>query len=100
MPTEILLLSIVRALVEVAGMLLLGQGLLWLFGPKARDGNFVYDLFKKGTRPIIRLTRVISPRFVPDAHIGLIAFVLLLWVWFALAFAKRSLCLTQQLSCT
>lgn len=100
MPIEILLLSIVRALVEVAGMLLLGQGLLWLFGPKAREGNFVYDLFKKGTKPIIRLTRAISPRFVPDAHIGLIAFVLLLWVWFALAFAKHSLCLARQLSCT
>ena len=26
-----------------AGMLMLGQGVLWLFGPKARDGNFIYD---------------------------------------------------------
>ena len=45
MPTEIPLVSIARALVEDAGMLMLGQGLLWVFGPKARDGNFVYDLF-------------------------------------------------------
>jgi len=45
MPADILFLTIARALVEVAGMLLLGQGVLWLFGPKAREGNFVYDLF-------------------------------------------------------
>ena len=53
MPTEILLVSIARALAEVAGMFMLGQGVLWIFGPRARDGNFVYDLFKKGTSPII-----------------------------------------------
>ena len=77
MPTDILLVSIARALVEVAGMFLLGQGVLWIFGPKARDGNFVYDLFKKGTRPIIKLTRIITPRFVHDAHVGMVAFFFL-----------------------
>jgi hypothetical protein len=73
MPLDILLLTIARALVEVAGMMLLGQGVLWLFGPKGRDGNFVYDLFKMGTRPIVKATRVITPRFVPDAHVGMVS---------------------------
>lgn len=99
MPTDILLVSIARALVEVAGMLLLGQGVLWLFGPKARDGNFVYDLFKLGTRPIVKVTRAISPRFVHDAHIGLLAFLILAWLWLGLAFAKRYLCVSQGLQC-
>jgi hypothetical protein len=99
MPTDILLVSMARALVEVAGMLLVGQGMLWIFGPRARDGNFVYDLFKKGTGPIIRVTRHITPRFVHDAHIGLVAFMLLLWIWLALGFAKRYLCVTQQVNC-
>ena len=99
MPTDILLLSIARALVEVAGLLLLGQGMLWLFGPKARDGNFIYDLFKLGTRPIIKVTRAISPRFVHDAHIGLLAFFILVWLWLGLAFAKRYLCVSQGLQC-
>jgi hypothetical protein len=100
MPTEFVLVSIARALVEVAGMLMLGQGLLWIFGPKARDGNFIYDLFKKGTGPIIKATRIITPRFVHDAHVGLVAFMLLLWIWLGLGYAKRYLCVTQQLSCT
>src|SRR5688572_30696494 len=100
MPTDILLVTIARALVEVAGMLMLGQGILWIFGPKARDGNFIYDLFKMGTRPIIKVTRIITPRFVHDAHVGLVAFMLLLWIWLGLGYAKRYLCVTQQLSCT
>ena len=100
MPTDILLVSIARALVEVAGVFLLGQGLLWIFGPKARDGNFVYDLFKMGTRPIIKLTRAIAPRFVHDAHIGLLAFFFLLWLWLGLAYTKNHLCVARGLQCT
>jgi hypothetical protein len=99
MPIEILLVTIARALVEVAGTMLLGQGVLWLFGPKGRDGNFVYDLFKMGTRPIIKATRVITPRFVHDAHIGFVSFFILVWVWLALAFAKRYFCVLQGIQC-
>jgi hypothetical protein len=99
MPIEILLLSITRALVEVAAVMLLGQGALWLFGPRGRDGNFVYDLFKKGTGPIVKATRAITPRFVHDSHIGLVAFMILVWIWLALAFAKRYLCVAQGIQC-
>ena len=99
MPTDILLISIARALVEVAGLFLLGQGMLWLFGPKARDGNFIYDLFKKGTSPIIKLTRAISPRFIHDAHIWLVAFFFLAWMWVGLGLWKRYLCTLQNLQC-
>ena len=99
MPTDILVISITRALVEVAGMFLLGQGVLWIFGPKARDGNFVYDLFKKGTSPIIKLMRIISPRFIHDAHIGMVAFFFLALMWVGLAFWKRYLCTLHNLQC-
>jgi hypothetical protein len=100
MPTDILIVSIARAVVEVAGMLLIGQGVLWLFGPRARDGNFIYDLFKKGTGPFIKLTRIITPRFVHDAHVRFVAFFILVWLWLGLAFAKRYLCVSQGLQCT
>ena len=100
MPTDILLVTIARALVEVAGMLMVGQGILWIFGPRARDGNFVYDLFKKGTSPIVKLTRIVTPRFVHDAHIGFVAFFILVWLWLGLAFAKRHMCVMQGLQCT
>ena len=99
MPLDILLLTIARALVEVAGALLLAQGVLWLFGPKAREGNFVYDLFKLGTRPLVKATRIITPRFVHDSHIGMVTFLILVWLWLVLAFAKRHLCVMQGIQC-
>lgn len=100
MPLEFLIISLLRALVEVGGMLMLGQGLLWLFGPKARDGNFIYDLFKKGTSPFIKATRFICPKFIHDSHIGMVSFLILLWIWLGLGAAKRYICVTQQLVCT
>ena len=99
MPTDILVISIAHALMEVARMFLLGQSVLWIFGPKARDGNFVYDLFKKGTSPIIKLTRIITPRFIHDAHVGLVAFFFLACLWYGLAIWKRYLCVQQGLQC-
>jgi hypothetical protein len=100
MPADILMVTIARALVEVAGTLLLGQGILWIFGPKARDGNFVYDLFKLGTRPIIAATRAITPRFIHDAHVGLVAFFFLVCLWMGLAIAKHNMCVAQGLQCS
>ena len=44
----------------------------------ARDGNFVHDLFKKGASPLIKLTCAITPRFIHDAHVGMITFLNLL----------------------
>ena len=43
---EILLISILRTLVEVAGLALLGQGLLAVLAGSKRDANFVYRLFQ------------------------------------------------------
>src|SRR5688500_3904685 len=99
MPFEILLVPLLRGLIEVAGMLLLGRGLTWLFGPKARQGNFVYDIFTVGTLPFIRLARLLSPRFVPDAHVPAIAFFLLFWVWLGLGIAKAAMCASRALQC-
>jgi hypothetical protein len=100
MPFDILLISIARALIEVAAMLMLGQGVLWIFGPRARDGNFVYDLFKTGTRPLIKLTRFITPRFVHDAHVGFVAFFILACLWLGLAIVRHNLCVARGLQCS
>ena len=96
---QILLVTIVRTLVEVAGWTLIGQGLLALLAGKARHGNFVYQLFQIVTSPVIKLVRAITPRLVLDAHVPFIAFFLLLWIWIVLAFVKRHLCVANQLAC-
>ena len=99
MPFEITVVSVVRALFEVAGMMLLGRGLLWLFGPKARKGNFVYDLLTIGTRPFIVATRKITPRFVRDSHIPAATFFLVFWIWIGLGIAKAAMCASRGLQC-
>ena len=99
MPTSVLILTMLRAIVEVAGFAMLGQGLLWVLAGRRRSENFVYQLFALLTRPVIRFTRWITPRFVRDDHIPIAAFLLLLWLWIGLQIAKRYICLTQSLAC-
>ncbi len=93
MQFELLIVTILRALVEVAGFALLGQGLLAVLAGKKRDDNFVYRLLQIVTSPIVKLVRFITPRFVLDAHMPLLTFFLLLWIWLGLALLKRYLSL-------
>lgn len=96
---EILLISIARALVEVAGFALLGQGLLALLAGKRRHDNFVYKLFVAVTSPVLRLVRVITPRVILDAHLPVVTFVLLFWLWIGLAALRRAVCVANGLDC-
>jgi hypothetical protein len=99
MPTEIVIISMLRAVVEIAGMFVLGQGLLWVFGPRAREGNFVYDLFRRGNTPIYKGVRRITPRFIHDRHIGIVTFLVLTWIWLGLGMYKQYACLAQSVQC-
>lgn len=99
MPIELLLLSVVRALVEITGCFMIGQGMLALLAGKSRQQNFVYQLFRIVTTPVIKATRFITPRFVRDEHIPVAAFLLLAWLWIGLAIAKRYVCVTHGLEC-
>lgn len=97
--TELLLVSVLRSLVEVAGFFLLGQGLLYVLAGASREKNGVYLLFRVVTRPVLRIVRFITPRQVIDRHIPFVAFFLLFWLWIALAYARRVVCVTNGLAC-
>ena len=99
MPPELLAISMARAVVEIAGCFMLGQGLLYVLAGRKRHDNLVYQLFALLTRPVMKLTRLITPRVVRDEHIPYAAFMLLLWLWIGLAIAKRSTCVSQGLAC-
>ena len=96
---DVFLVSALRTIVEVAGFALLGQGLLAVLAGKARQQNFVYQLFQVVTRPVIRVVRFVTPRFILDQHMPLVSFFVLVWLWIALAFVKRYLCTLHGLSC-
>jgi len=99
MQIDLLLVSILRTLVEVAGFSLLGQGVLALLAGKHRHDNIFYKILQTITAPVVKATRFITPRLVIDAHIPMLTFFLLFWIWIALAFAKRALCTLHGLQC-
>lgn len=88
---ELFMLSILRALVEVAMLALLGQGIVGLLSGARRQANPIYQLFAVVTRPVIRLVRAITPKAIIERHVPFVAFLLLFWLWIFLAWAKRYL---------
>ena len=79
---------ILKALTEVAGVAMIGQGVLWVLAGAKREQNPVYGIFKILTSPVMKATRLITPRVVLDQHIGLVAFFLLLVIWLVLTAFK------------
>lgn len=96
---EFFIVSSLKALVEVAGMALIGQGLIGLVSGKSKQDNFVYRIFMVVTSPIYKLARAISPKFIADAHLGLASFFILFWLWIGLVYAKGYICQIQNLAC-
>ena len=69
---------ILKGINEVALMALLGQGALYVLAGSKREGNVVYSILKAVTAPVMKLTRMLAPRFIVDQHIPLLALFLLL----------------------
>ena len=82
---------ILKALAEIAGLALLGQGVLYVFAGATRQQNIFYNVLATVTGPVLRATRIITPRFVADAHIGVAAFFLVVGLWIALVLLKAKL---------
>ncbi|MDP2144773.1 MAG: hypothetical protein Q8J80_11685 [Gallionella sp.] len=96
---ELFIVSALKALVEIAVMALLAQGLVALLSGRTRHENFVYRLLQIVTAPILKIARAITPRLVADQHLGLVSFFLLFWLWVALIYAKGYVCHSQGLAC-
>ncbi len=88
--------TVIKALIEVALLALLGQGILYVFAGAGRNQNLIYRMFATVTRPAMKAARFITPRFVLDQHIGLVAFLLLAILWVAAVFMKVHFFLQQS----
>lgn len=87
---------ILKALTEIAGLALLGQGILFVLAGDNREQNLFYKVLKTITSPIMRAVRFITPRFVPDRHVGIAAFFLVAGLWLALTMLKIQLVLEAR----
>lgn len=90
---EFTLVTILKALIEVAGFALLGQGVLYIFAGAGREKNFVYLMLKAVTAPVFRLTRTITPRFILDRHIWLLTPLVVLILWAIVTYFKIKIAL-------
>ena len=96
---ELLILSILRALTEVAMLSLLGQGLVAFLAGSRRATNPVYQLFDVITRPVVKAVRLITPKVIIDRHLPYVTFFLVFWLWILLAYIKRIVCELQGINC-
>jgi hypothetical protein len=89
------LIVILRTLAEVAGLALLGQGILFLLAGASREQNIFYRVLKTLTMPVWRAVRFVAPRFIVDRHIGFLAFLVLVVGWYLLVVYQAKQCLDQ-----
>ncbi|WP_223115924.1 hypothetical protein [Oryzomicrobium terrae] len=59
----------------------------------------MYRLFQLVTGPVVRAMRRVTPRFIVDAHVPLLTFFVLFWLWLALAYVRQVLCIAGGTGC-
>ena len=94
---DLFIVSILRALVEVALLALIGQGAVDLLSGARRATNPIYVLFQVITKPVVRFTRWLAPKVILDQHIPFVAFFLMFWLLILLGWARRELCVLNGL---
>ena len=99
MSTDLFLVTIAKSLVEVAALLILGQGILYVLSGEKREGSLSYQLFKIITRPVYGIVRLLTPKVIVDRHVPWVALMVLFWLWLALTFAKIQICAERDDRC-
>ena len=72
------LFQVMQLLIRLLIYTFIGQGLLTLLAGARYRENPVWRFFNAITRPIWRLVRTVTPRFVGDGAIGFVAVVLMI----------------------
>lgn len=83
----------VKLIAEIALLALLGQWLLGLLAGAKRDKNLFYQILQIMGKPFVVVARYVSPRFVLERHLPLVAFLLLAFVWLGVTILKIQTCL-------
>lgn len=85
--------STVKLIAEIALLALLGQWLLGLLAGAKKEQNLFYQILQIIVRPFVSVARLVTPKFVLDRHLPLVAFLLLLFVWIGATMLKIQTCL-------
>ena len=82
------LISALRAVIEMLGLCLIGQGVLHVLAGRRREANRIYQLFDLITRPPRRAIALAMPG-ASGRTIGLVYFIVLLLLWLGLAYLRK-----------
>jgi len=83
------LIGALRAIVEMLGLCLLGQGALFLLAGERCARNPVWQLFSLITRAPRQLVAAILPRGISARKISVATFLILFFLWTGLAFLRK-----------
>lgn len=82
-------ISALRAIVEMVGLCLIAQGMLYLLAGQKRASNPIYQLFSLLTRPPRQLLAWLLPAGVSPGVVGVLSLVLLVLLWVGLALLRK-----------
>lgn len=85
------MIGALRAIVEMLGLCLIGQGVLHLLAGEGRQQNAIYRLFDLLTRLPRRMAAMLLPKESSANMAGLFAFLLLFALWIGLAWLRKFL---------
>ena len=88
---QVFVISALRAVVEMLGLCLIGQGILYLLAGSRPQQNAIYRFFDLLTRPPRQVAAFLLPRGVSEKLVGVLALVLLFVLWIGLAWLRKSL---------
>jgi hypothetical protein len=93
-------LRLIQLVLAVPLLAIVGQGVVWVlaraFGQPPGQ-NVFYRLLEVIASPVVKLARLISPRFIPDARVPLVALSLLVVGYVSSMFAIANICIGHNL---
>ena len=92
-PKMLLTVVILKSLIELSLMFIVGRFLLGLLAGAKRDTNVFWQLLDVAAKPVLWITRQVSPKLILDRHIPLAAASWLLIAWVLVVKLKIDICL-------
>ena len=89
----LLAVVIAKSLIELSLMFIVGRFLLGLLAGAKRETNVFWQLLDVASKPVLWLTRHVSPKLILDRHIPLAAASWLIVAWVLVVKLKIDLCL-------
>lgn len=83
------LIAALRAIIEMLGLCLIGQGMLALLAGSKRQVNPIYRLFALITHAPRRVVAHLLPKAAGEKTIGICCFVVLFCLWIGLALMRK-----------